>query len=127
MSSVIIGAGTYGHVYLSYLKDAGVQVVGFIDDNPAEHGKVYDGVPVLGGREIIPSLKETYSVKSVYCPIGNNDVRVKFLEYARALGYTTPNFIHKEVIISPNVNIANDGVYILPETLIMPYVNTIVR
>ena len=123
MKSVIIGAGTYGQVYLAYLKEAGVNVIGFIDDNPNEHSKVYDKVPVLGGREILPSLKETHSVECVYCPIGNNIVRVELLEYARELGYITPNFIHKDVIISPQVHIASEGVYILPKTLIMPYVN----
>ena len=31
MRSVIIGAGKYGAVYLSYLKDAGIEIVGFLD------------------------------------------------------------------------------------------------
>ena len=34
MKSVIMGAGTYGEVYLAYLREAGVQVVGFVDDDP---------------------------------------------------------------------------------------------
>ena len=34
MKSVIIGAGTYGEVYLAYLQEAGVEIVGFLDDNP---------------------------------------------------------------------------------------------
>ena len=38
MKSVIIGAGTYGEVYLAYLQEAGVDVVGFLDDDPK-----YDG------------------------------------------------------------------------------------
>lgn len=29
MKSVIIGAGTYGEVYLAYLQEAGVEIVGF--------------------------------------------------------------------------------------------------
>jgi len=38
------------------------------------------------------------------------------------LGYETPNFIHPNVIIAPHVVIANQGVYILQSTQIMPYV-----
>ena len=34
MKSVIIGAGTYGEVYLAYLQEAGIEIVGFLDDNP---------------------------------------------------------------------------------------------
>ena len=47
-------------------------------------------------------------------------IRVKLLQYARSLGYETPNYIHPSVIISPNVEIGN-GVYILLGTTIMPY------
>lgn len=34
MKSVIVGAGTYGEVYLAYLREAGVEVIGFLDDAP---------------------------------------------------------------------------------------------
>ena len=120
MKSVIIGSGTYGQVYLTYLRESGVEVVGFLDDNPEEHGKLYDGVPVLGNRDLLKTLHETHGVRNVYCPIGNNPIRVELLEYAASLGYKTPNYIHPSVIISPNVEIG-DGVYILMGSMIMPY------
>ena len=47
MKSVIIGAGTYGEVYLAYLQEAGVDVVGFLDDDPKYKGTDVRGVPVL--------------------------------------------------------------------------------
>lgn len=120
MKSIIIGSGTYGQVYLAYLKEAGVEIVGFIDDNVNEHGKSYEGVPVLGDRSLLNTLKESMGVEAVYCPIGNNKVRVEFLELAQSLGYQTPNYIHPSVIISPNVKIGK-GVYILMGSMIMPY------
>lgn len=120
MRSVIIGAGTYGEVYLAYLQEAGVEVVGFLDDNKTIQGTNVKGVPVLGGVDLLQTLKSTYGVEAVYCPIGNNKLRVKFLQYAKELGYKTPNYIHPSVIISPNVTIG-DGVYILLGTSIMPY------
>lgn len=118
MKSVIIGAGTYGEVYLAYLQEAGVDIVGFIDDAPKSDN--VRGVPVLGGMECLPQLKEVYGVEAIYCPLGNNKLRVKFLLYAKELGYQTPNFIHPSVVISPNVTIGN-GVYILLGTTIMPH------
>ena len=119
MKSIIIGAGTYGEVYLAYLREAGVNIVGFIDDAPKSDN--VRGVPVLGGMDKLPLLKEMYDVEAVYCPLGNNRLRVKFLSYAKELGYHIPNFIHPSVEIAPNVKIGKEGVYILPKTIIMPW------
>lgn len=121
MKSIIIGAGTYGEVYLAYLQESNVDIVGFLDDNQELHGKLIKGIPVLGGIELLSTLKKSHNIDSVYCPLGNNKIRVKFLELARSLGYETPNYIHPTVIISPNVIIGR-GVYILPGSLIMPHV-----
>ena len=120
MKSVIIGAGTYGEVYLAYLKEAGVDVVGFLDDDPKFEGKEVKGVPVLGAINLLNTLKETDGVEAVYCPLGNNKLRVKFLSMARELGYETPNYIHPSALVSPQVTIGK-GVYILLGTTIMPH------
>lgn len=120
MKSIIIGAGTYGEVYLTYLREAGIDVIGFVDDNPNLHGKIIQGLPVLGGTGLLESLRATHNVRSVYCPIGNNSLRVRFLSQAKSYGYDIPNYIHPSVIISPNVVIGK-GVYILLGTNIMPY------
>lgn len=120
MKSVIIGAGKYGEIYLSYLQESGVDVVGFLDDDPTVAGFSYGGVPVLGPISILPSLKQTHGVEAVYCPLGNNSLRVKFLRQAKELGYAVPNYIHPSVILSPNVTIG-EGVYILLGSQVMPY------
>lgn len=120
MKSVIIGAGTYGEVYLDYLQEAGVEIVGFLDDDPKFIGANVRGVPVLGGIAMLEIIKETYGVESVYCPLGNNKLRVKFLKKAKTCGLKTPNYIHPSVCISPNVTIG-EGVYILLGTCIMPH------
>ena len=118
--SIIIGAGTYGEVYLAYLQEAGVDVVGFLDDDPKYEGQEVRGTPVLGPIRLLNTLKSTDGIEAVYCPLGNNRLRVKFLSMARDLGYETPNYIHPSVIISPHVSIGN-GVYILLGTTIMPH------
>ena len=120
MKSIIIGAGTYGEVYLAYLHEAGVNIVGFLDDDPRFEGKEVRGIPVLGPVSLLDSLKKTHGVEAVYCPLGNNKLRVEFLTRARKIGYETPNFIHPNALISPNVTIGN-GVYILRGTTIVPY------
>lgn len=120
MRSIIIGAGTYGEVYLAYLLEAGIDIVGFLDDDPKYEGQSVRGIPILGGISRLNDLKETENNEAVYCPLGNNKLRVKFLKMSKELGYKTPNYIHPSVIISPNVTIG-EGVYILLGTTIMPH------
>jgi len=120
VKSVIIGAGTYGEVYLAYLQEAGVDVVGFLDDSDSMQGTTVRGVPVLGKVDLLETLAGTHGVRAVYCPLGNNRLRVQFLKKARELGYETPNYIHPSVVLSPNVKLGQ-GVYILLGTTIMPY------
>lgn len=122
MKSIIIGAGTYGEVYLAYLQEAGVEVMGFLDDDPKFNSQTINGVPVLGDTSLLEELKTSRKIEAVYCPLGNNILRVAFLERARGLGYLTPNYIHPTVIIAPHVKIAEEGVYILQATQIMPHV-----
>ncbi len=120
MKSIIIGAGTYGEVYQAYLTEAGINIVAFLDDDTSLWNKEVNGIPVLGGISLLESLKETHEIEAVYCPIGNNPIRVKFLSYANDLGYETPNFIHHSANIAPHVTLGN-GVYILADSIIMPY------
>lgn len=63
MKSVIIGAGTYGEVYLAYLQEAGVEIVGFLDDNPKYVGTNVRGIPVLGEIPMIEAVKKTHGVE----------------------------------------------------------------
>lgn len=120
MKSVIIGAGKYGEVYLSYLRESGVDVIGFLDDDDKIQAKMVGKIPILGKTDCLPNLKENFGIEAVYCPLGNNRARVRFLQKAKELGYKTPNYIHPSVILSPEVNLG-EGVYILLGSEIMPF------
>lgn len=111
MKSVIIGAGTYGEVYLAYLQEAGIEIVGFLDDNPRYINQKVCGIPVLGELDFLACLKDKYDVEAVYCPLGNNKLRVEILKRALSLGYEVPNFIHSTVCLSPNVEIGKGVLY----------------
>lgn len=124
MKSIILTAGKNAEVYLSYLREAGVEIVGFLDDTPELQGTQVRGLPVLGTISMLPQVKEMYGVTDVYCPLGENEYRSEFLERARTLGYRTPNFIHREAKIAPDVDIPADaGIYILSGAIVKPYVN----
>lgn len=120
MKCVIIGAGRYGEVYLSFLCEAGYEIIGFLDDTPEKQGTLVLGLPVLGTTSILSEVKRRYGVEAVFCPLGNNNARLKFLKEAQSYGLKTPNYIHPMVNIAPDVTIG-DGVYILMGTAIMPH------
>lgn len=121
MKCVIIGAGNYSNVLYNYMlaQNEQVEIVGFVDDNKTLHGTEILGKPVLGSAQLLYELRKTHQVEGVYCPIGNNAVRVKFLKLANELGYQLPNFIHQSSVVGPNVNMGK-GIYIMPGTVIMP-------
>jgi len=120
MSAVIFGAGTYGQVYFHYLRDAGINISGFLDDNEAVHGTSILGIPVIGGSEALENLSSS-NVNNIYCPIGNNAVRLRINRQARALGLITPNFVHRSAIVDSTLP-KNSGIYVLPGVVIMPFV-----
>ncbi|PVW15751.1 acetyltransferase [Marixanthomonas spongiae] len=114
---VIYGAGTYGEVYASYLKEM-YNILGFIDDNSLLIGKTVNKFPVLGNSKYLFSKLKRDVV--VFVPIGNNQLRVSLFEKLNQEGFTTPNFIHPKTLIDSSVSLGK-GVYILPSTNVMPF------
>jgi len=119
-NAVIIGAGTQGQVYASYLKEAGVQIIGFIDDNPDLQGTEVIGIPVLGKYEDLFHNTFKSKIQDVYCPIGVNKVRAEYLSTLKNEGYGIPGFLHHTVSIAPDVTIG-EAVYMLAGNIVMPH------
>jgi len=118
--AVIIGAGTHGQIYASYLKEAGVDIVGFIDDADSFHNKQVIGIEVLGKYEDLFSKKLKTHITDVYCPIGDNLIRQHYLSSLKKEGYNTPSFIHRTVCVGPDVTLG-EAHYMLPGNFIMPH------
>jgi len=119
-NSIIIGAGTYGQGYASYLKEAGIDIIGFIDDDSNLIGTEVNGIPVLGAYVDLFERKFKDKVQNIYCPLGLNDIRVKYLSALKIEGYRIPSFFHHSVAIAPDV-IIGEGVYMLVGNTVMPY------
>ena len=119
--AVIFGAGTYAEVFLYYLQEAGFNIVGFFDDDISRKGDYYSGLPILGGFEDLKSDKFKSQIDQIFCPIGNNKIRVKYLSELFEEGYEIPNFFHKSVIYAKDLMFGK-GVYLLPGVIIMPIV-----
>lgn len=113
--AIIIGAGTYGQVYMKYLQDHYI-ITGFYDDDIALQGNLIENIRVKGN---VQDAIQNESDCAVFVPIGNNLIRVKILKEFERKGFDIPSFIHKNTIIHSSVKIWK-AVYILPGTNIMP-------
>lgn len=119
-NSVIIGAGTQGQIYASYLIEAGVNIIGFLDDDESLYKKDILNLPVLGKYQDLFTAKFKNQIQNVYCPIGNNAIRVEYLSTLKKEGYGTPSFIHPSVSVGPDV-ILGEAIYMLVGNIIMPH------
>jgi sugar O-acyltransferase (sialic acid O-acetyltransferase NeuD family) len=115
---IIIGAGTYGNVYAEYLKKE-YHILGFADDDEELIGKEFSGLKVLGNVEEV--IKNAAKDIAFFVPIGDCSVRVRILKKLNRLGFRTPNYIHPTANIHDSVKIADNAVYILQGTVIMPF------
>src|ERR1700736_723761 len=113
-SVVIIGAGFHAKVVLEAVRAMELfDVVGMID--PGAHAEVL-GVPVLGGDEILPSLREQGVVAAV-AGVGENRLRQRLGARLRELGFALPPVIHPEAFISPTAQIL-DGAVIMARAVV---------
>ena len=69
---MLIGAGSAGQMILRDIHAASEikgRVACIIDDNPNKWGRYMEGVPIIGGRESIPSAVEKYGISRIYLAI----------------------------------------------------------
>jgi sugar O-acyltransferase (sialic acid O-acetyltransferase NeuD family) len=84
---LIIGAGGSGKEIAQLIKDinkvkATWEIVGYLDDNKELHGKIKNGVPVIGSLELIPIYANQYFF---ICSIGNPRIKQEVLQKCRSM------------------------------------------
>jgi len=97
--TLIFGAGEAGVKMLKELMDSQkrYKVLGYLDDDPNKKGKSLNGIPVLGGRNVLSQVVEEKEITLIIiaCPSSNTKNMKEVAEIATATGIPVkilPNF-----------------------------------
>jgi len=69
---LIIGAGEAGRMVANEVAESpelGIEIIGFLDDNPALHGATAEGIKILGSSDLLPSLSSRERIDEVIIAI----------------------------------------------------------
>jgi sugar O-acyltransferase (sialic acid O-acetyltransferase NeuD family) len=82
-----------------------IEVVGVLDDiSPQRAGEYFQGIPVLGGLEVIPALKKQGVTGCVF-GFGNCSARLRHAAYLAQQGIHLVSAIHPRAAISASASI----------------------
>ncbi len=117
---VILGAGGHAREVLEILRTCQAQgepiePIGFIDENPQNHGRTIDGLPVLGDFGWFYGV-DIHDI-AVICALGNPKVARKLVHKAKSLGVRFTNAISPRAWISPRALVGR-GVIIFPNVIV---------
>lgn len=116
----IIGAGGHAREVLDILlacrvRGDEIEPLGFIDENPDNHGRVLNGFPVLGDFRWFEGVDR--SEIGVICAVGTPQVSRRLILKAQALGLSFARAISPQACISPHARIGQ-GAIIFPNVVI---------
>lgn len=110
---LIFGAGGHGKVVLDILLSSEEKVTGFLDDDKAKHGQKINGFKILGDLSFIRRPRSYILVLG----IGNNLIREKIFNQAKAMGIAIASALHPCSIIARDVEFG-EGVVVMPGAII---------
>lgn len=114
---VILGAGGYGRLVHDLLVQRGdTSVEGFVDPDAALHGRLVNGVPVLGGEELLPELLGR-GVTAAVAALGDNRLRAGLFAKLDRFGFDLPSAVHPRASVATYVRMGR-GVVILAGAVI---------
>jgi acetyltransferase EpsM len=80
-------------------------LVGFLDDlSPHRKGTELAGLPILGGRESLPLLRQA-GVHHLIVGVGDCPARLRLAEHASAQGFLLATAVHPKAIVADDVPI----------------------
>ena len=106
MKAVLLGAGAFARELLDALRLAGeVEVAGLTDRDERMHGTLVDGVPVLGGDDVLDRLRASGFTHGIVAVggVGDNEPRQRLYERLVQAGLTPCLVTHPRSIVASSV------------------------
>jgi UDP-perosamine 4-acetyltransferase len=100
---VVLGAGGHAAVVLETLTRQ-FDVAGLLDPRLELHETTVDGVPVLGGDELLPELRRR-GIAGFHVgvgSVGDTSLRRRLYDEASGAGLTAVDAVHADAILSPS-------------------------
>lgn len=111
---VILGAGFHAKVVLEAVQALGFDVAGLLDPSP--ESSVVLGVPVLGGDDMLATLRAS-GVTTAVLGVGDNRLRQRLGKMLRDLEFALPPIVHPQAFISPTARIL-DGAVVMARAVV---------
>lgn len=110
-SVIVIGAGGHARVVADALVCAGAKVLGFTDSDASLWGRLLQGLPVLGGDDVL--TRHDPGAVTLVNGLGMIDARSATLrrrvqEVLTSRGWTFTAVRHPSAIVSPRAGLASD-------------------
>jgi sugar O-acyltransferase (sialic acid O-acetyltransferase NeuD family) len=107
----IFGAGGHGKVVAEAARwSLAYRVRAFLDDDRHRWGQEWDGLPVLGGRNLLASLEDDAVVA---LGIGGNVMRAELAEAVLGWGRALATVVHPTAVVARGVGLGG-GTYVAP-------------
>jgi UDP-perosamine 4-acetyltransferase len=111
---LILGAGGHARVVLDCLRAAGRRAAGFLDAKPPLQGDELDGVPILGGDELMPQFAGD---ADFIVGMGDPAIRPQLWRRALSAGLTPAAIRHPSAVVSPSA-LVGAGTLIAPGVIV---------
>jgi sugar O-acyltransferase (sialic acid O-acetyltransferase NeuD family) len=106
----LIGSGGHGRVVLDAARSSGdVDVIAVLDANAALHGKVLEGIPIVGDEDALAGLRAD-GVVGVLLGVGSIDAgprRREIFERVRRHGLAFPVVRHRSAIVASSATLGD--------------------
>jgi len=117
---LVYGAGGAGREFVAALRSAAPgqaqhRPIGFVDDDPALHGRIIDGVAVLGGHDLLVTSPAVVAVAVATSPAARAALADRLI--ARFGAERFPPVIGPGSWVSPQVALGTGTVFALPFNL----------
>ncbi len=114
---VVLGANAHARVVIEAIRAMGHEVAGVLDRvGAAIPGSDVLGAPILGDDDLLPELPGL-GLRSVVVAIGDNRLRERVADVARASGLNLPAIVHPSATVSPSARLG-DGCVVMARAVI---------